>query len=63
MSLNPKYISIIKMISEGYTSKEISVMLNIKHKTVETYRKRAYQSLGLRNTCQLVAYAVKNGII
>ncbi len=53
---------IIKLISEGNSSKKIAKMLSISHRTVEAHRANVYRKLGMNNVPKLVQYAIKVGI-
>jgi len=53
---------IVKHIAEGKTNGEIAASLNISIRTVETHRANIMSKLALRNTAELVRYAVQNGL-
>ncbi|HET8524523.1 MAG TPA: LuxR C-terminal-related transcriptional regulator [Thermomicrobiales bacterium] len=42
---------------------EAAELLSLSPKTVETYRHRAMQKLGLTNRAQLVRYALRAGLL
>jgi DNA-binding NarL/FixJ family response regulator len=52
--------SIVKLIAEGKTNKEIANFLSISRKTVEAHRSSAMRKLGLDSTISLVRYAIRN---
>lgn len=54
---------VVQLIAEGKINKEISRVLNISVKTVETHRASAMHKLKLKTTAELVRYAVRNNII
>ena len=54
---------VVQLIAEGRINKEISYILNISVKTVETHRAAAMHKLKLRSTAELVRYAVRNNIV
>ncbi len=54
---------VLQLISEGNNTKEISALLEISQKTVESHRKNIMDKLDLYNVADLVKYAIKNGII
>jgi DNA-binding NarL/FixJ family response regulator len=54
---------VVQLIAEGKINKEISHILNISVKTVETHRASAMHKLKLRSSAELVRYAVRNNII
>lgn len=53
---------IVKHIAEGKTNSEIAAFLNISIRTVETHRANIMSKLALKNTAELVRYAVQNGL-
>jgi len=54
---------IVYMIAQGLSSKEVAERLFISVKTVETHRARIMRKLELRNTADLVRYAVRTGLV
>lgn len=54
---------ILKLVAEGYSSKQIANMLLISFKTVERHRANLLQKLGLRNRLELTRYAIRAGLI
>lgn len=54
---------ILQLLAEGKSNKEISEILNLSIKTVETHRANIMHKLGLRNLADLVLYAVRNHMI
>jgi DNA-binding NarL/FixJ family response regulator len=54
---------VVRLVAGGYRNKEVSKKLNISVKTVASYRANIMKKLALRNTVQLVHYAIKKGII
>ena len=57
--LSRREFQVFQAIGEGKTLKEISVDLNLKHKTIETYRDRIKEKLRLRDSSQLMHYALR----
>jgi DNA-binding CsgD family transcriptional regulator len=57
--LTEREITVLKLISKGYTTKEISSMLNISHYTVDTYRKSIQNKLDVKNCTEAVYKATK----
>lgn len=62
-SLSEREREIFQLIAEGRTNKEVAEMLKISPATVETHRAHTMQKLDLRNTAELVLYAVRRGVI
>ena len=62
-TLTDREREVVQLIAEGKINKEISRVLNISVKTVETHRASAMRKLKLRTTAELVRYAVRNNIV
>ncbi|MFE3184032.1 response regulator [Streptomyces violascens] len=54
---------ILKLVAEGYSSKDIGDLLVISSKTVERHRANLLQKLGLRDRLELTRYAIRTGLI
>jgi len=61
--LSEREQEVLKLVALGYTSAEIAEQLNLSAKTVETYRARGMEKLGLRTRAALVRYALRSGLI
>ncbi len=61
--LSAREQEVLPYIARGYTSREAADELHISPKTVETYRLRVMQKLGLRTRAELVEYALRHGLI
>jgi len=53
----------LKCIAEGKTNKEIATLFSVSVRTVETRRRAVMEKLGLRNTAELVRFAVRKKIV
>ncbi len=53
----------LRLICEGYTSKEIAFQLGITFKTVATHRDRLHEKAGVHNTVHLLRWAIKCGLV
>jgi DNA-binding NarL/FixJ family response regulator len=51
----------VRLIAAGYTNKEIASRLALSVKTVETYKARSMEKLGLDSRADLVRYALQRG--
>ena len=54
---------ILQLLAEGKSNKDISDLLNLSIKTVETHRANIMRKLNFKNITDLVLYAVRNHII
>ncbi|MEW6503469.1 MAG: response regulator transcription factor [Chloroflexota bacterium] len=61
--LSEREQQVLQLVALGYTSAEIAEQLALSPKTVETYRARGMEKLGLRSRAGLVRYALQRGLI
>lgn len=61
VELSDREAEVVKMIAHGYSNKEIAGRLGLSVKTVETYKTRSLEKLGLRSRVDIVRYAVLRG--
>ncbi|KQZ59973.1 MULTISPECIES: response regulator transcription factor [unclassified Lysobacter] len=54
---------VFHLIAEGHTTKEIARELTISVKTAENHRARVLDKLDVRNTAELVRYALRKGLV
>lgn len=54
---------VLAMTAEGYSSSEIGEKLFISPKTVDTYRSRIMEKLGLHHRSELVRFALNTGLL
>jgi DNA-binding NarL/FixJ family response regulator len=60
--LSPRQLEVLRLITQGLTSREIAERLQLSEKTVETHRSAVAQRLGIRDVAGLVRYAVRVGL-
>ena len=60
-ALSEREAEVIKQVARGHTNQEIADQLSLSVKTVETYRARAMEKLGMSNRATLVQYALDKG--
>ena len=60
--LTDRQRSVLRLIANGHTSKQIAKMLNISPSTVAFHRTNIMQALGIRTAANLTKYAVEKGI-
>lgn len=63
VSLSEREVEIIKLIAEGFTTKRIAEKLFLSFHTIGTHRKNIFKKLRIRNSSELIRYAIQNGII
>lgn len=59
--LSEREIEVLQLLAEGYGVKETAAKLAISPRTLETYRARAVEKLGLRSRAEIVRYALRQG--
>ena len=62
-TLSDREFTVMRLMASGVTPRDIAQQLSLSIKTVSTYRSRILQKLALQNNAQLIAYAVKNGLV
>ena len=60
-TLTDREADVLKMAASGFTNKEIASRLDVGVKSVETYKARGLEKLGLRTRAELVRYASGQG--
>jgi two-component system response regulator NreC len=61
--LSEREREVVRLTAEGHTAQQAADILALSPKTVETYRHRAMQKLGLTNRAELVRYALRAGML
>jgi DNA-binding NarL/FixJ family response regulator len=59
--LTEREAEVLKLIALGFTNKEIAHQLGVGIKSVETYKARGTEKLGLKTRAALVRYAARQG--
>jgi DNA-binding NarL/FixJ family response regulator len=62
-ALTQREREVFRLIAEGLTTKEIARQLSISAKTAENHRARVLGKIGVRNTAELVRYALHHGLL
>ncbi len=62
-SLTAREREVFRLIAEGLTTKEIARRLDISVKTAENHRGRVLDKLDVRNTAELVRFALRKGLV
>lgn len=61
--LSARETHVLRLIAEGYSSKEVSTILNLAAKTVEKYRTSLMQKLGVHDVVRLTHWAIRRGLV
>lgn len=62
-SLSSRERQSLQLIGEGYSSKEMAELMFVSVRTVESYRARLMDKLGIHKVAQLVRYAIREGLV
>jgi two-component system, NarL family, response regulator NreC len=61
--LSERERQVLGLVAQGYGSQEIAKQILVSVKTVETYRARIAEKLGLRTRSEIVRFAVQMGLL
>ena len=61
-SVSEREVEVARLTAAGHSHKEIASRLEVGIKTVETYRARAMEKLGLKSRAELVEVRVPEGL-
>lgn len=61
--LSEREAQVLKLVAEGFSSRDIAEQIFVSVKTVETYRRRFAEKLGLETRADIVRYALDLGLL
>jgi DNA-binding NarL/FixJ family response regulator len=61
--LSPRELQVLGLVAQGYTSAEIAKQIFVGVKTIETYRARISEKLGLQTRRDLIRFAAQLGLL
>jgi DNA-binding NarL/FixJ family response regulator len=61
--LSARERQVLQMIAEGHSVVDIAGKLSLSRKTVETYRERMMEKLGLHDVAGLIKFAIQHGVV
>jgi two-component system response regulator NreC len=61
--LSHRELQVLSLVAQGYSSAQIAKKIFVGVKTVETYRSRIAEKLGLRTRRDVVRYCVQMGLL
>jgi DNA-binding NarL/FixJ family response regulator len=56
-------MEVLQLICEGYSTKQIAAVLNIRFKTAACHRSSLLSKAGAKNTVALFRWALENGYV
>jgi DNA-binding NarL/FixJ family response regulator len=62
-TLSEREREVMRLIAEGYRTREMAEQLSLSHKTVEKHRSNLMRKLGLRSATAVAAYAITHGYV
>ena len=62
-SLTKREYEVLQLVVEGYTSKDVAEKLCLSPRTVDHHRSKLLKKFNLRNSADLVNFAVRNGFV
>lgn len=63
VSLTKRETEILTLICDGNSSKEIATTLYVSKRTVDSFREKIIQKTGVKNTFQLLRYAIREKLV
>ncbi len=63
VELTDREEDVLRLLAEGRTSEQVGQRLALSAKTVDTYKARVMEKLGLRSRVDLVRYALRHGLL
>jgi len=62
-ALTPRELQVLRLICAGRSNREIAAELDLSINTVGVHRTHIMDALGVHKTAELVAYAIRNGLV
>ena len=63
IKLTRRELEIVKLVADGKSNKEMSLLLGIAVRTVETHRERVMRKLSINSIADLTHYAISTGLV
>lgn len=61
--LSGREVEVLRLLAQGHSNQQIAEQIRVSVKTVETYRTRLSEKLGLKGRAELYRFAVESGIL
>ena len=62
-AMTPRQREILQLLAEGRSAKQIAAILDISARTVEFHKYTLMESVGAKNTAELIHFAIRHGIV
>lgn len=62
-TLSPRELEVLRLVALGHTNQEMAEQLQVGVRTVETYKNRVCEKLGLHTRSELVRYALEQKLV
>lgn len=62
-TLSDREFQVLRMLATGKAVTKIAAELSLSAKTISTYRTRILEKLDLKNTVEIVRYAIQHGLV
>jgi DNA-binding NarL/FixJ family response regulator len=62
-TLTPREVEVLELICMGHSTREVAVKLGISFKTASTHRYSILSKTSVRNSVQLLLWAIKRGLV
>ncbi len=59
----PREFEVFRLIAGGQSVTEIADMLHLSVKTISTHRTRILEKTGFRSNAEIIAYAIRGGLV
>jgi DNA-binding NarL/FixJ family response regulator len=63
VTFSEREMKLLKLISQGFSNKQVAEKLFVSIKTVESNKSRLFEKANVKNSMELIAYAMKNKLI
>ena len=60
MVFSERELNLVKLISQGFSNKDIAQKLFLSVKTIESNKSKLFEKVNVKNSLELMAYAIKN---
>ncbi len=63
LNLTARDFDVLRLLCEGLATKEIAASLGLQQSSIEDHRKRLLHKTGTKNSTELIAYVLRNGLL